>query len=71
MLLVGIVEEKKRIMGEGEEGKVGGNWLVFNIRLLFALMKWIAKFMKRWYSKNGSDTEETRKTHNLNICQCK
>ena len=29
-----------------------------NIRLLFTLVKWIVRFTKRWYSKNGSGRGE-------------
>jgi len=43
-LLVGVVEGKKRIVGEGN----------LSIRLLLALMKWTARFTKLWHSKNES-----------------
>jgi len=44
--------------------KMNGLEEQLNIRLLLALMKWIAS-TKRWHSKNGSGYEEIRKTHNL------
>jgi len=40
-------------------------WL--RIRLLLALMKWTARFTKRWHSKNGSGHGRNREMHNLYI----